>query len=753
MSTKKLLCLALTLALLAGVCTGCGGKGQETQTTPGNSGNAQDSQTPTTSGAMGRYAETDIPLPDSQESPIGILWEDGALTLYTKEQDADNFSRFRYENQAWSQPEQVAWLTDAWNRLELGATYLYSGQDGKTYAMAYPNSDTLPYGQYILGTSDGSTAQDLTPPSLVELNANGYRSYILDMAVLSDGTLALGTDAGVGFYQNGKQTHLVEGVPLIMDHQTMVAASQESVAVFAPDATSVDIYSTSDFQKLTTVAIQQDLYESLIFPGENGIWYLVTQAGILRFTQDGSIVETIMEGANGMMGSTTAGKMQFLCGDQEDFYGLYRNYSSGTYFLKYYSYHDDIPSSASTTLSIYGLQESSTVSQAVYEFQSAHPEVQVQYNFSVGPYETPSGDVIRSLNAELLNGGGADVLILDGLPIDSYMEKGILADLSDLTGTLGEQGVLLDIIGNAAALDGKTYALPARIAVPIQFGSKEELEALESLDALHNYVETHPDSPLFGYTIHDSAGITLFHIMYQDLLLADGSLDEKKLTLLLEDWMQICEACNTKMLEEAWELDTVWDRTRIPFFSGSELYKDGNNAQVQQIDGLISTISPYITIQKKNFTPQPVQDYYIPKVMAGVNASSPSQDLAKEFIELLFSDSIQQLNNTDGFPVSTYGLEAMIEYSESEVARGMVVSSGSTDPETGEEFIESGTYPPRERLEELIELIKGLNKPFSVDSTISQTVWEEMNRCYEGQQTPAETSRAICQKVSMYLAE
>lgn len=164
MSTKKLLCLALTLALLAGVCTGCGGKGQETQTTPGNSGNAQDSQTPTTSGAMGRYAETDIPLPDSQESPIGILWEDGALTLYTKEQDADNFSRFRYENQAWSQPEQVAWLTDAWNRLELRATYLYSGQDGKTYAMAYPNSDTLPYGQYILGTSDGSTAQDLTPP-------------------------------------------------------------------------------------------------------------------------------------------------------------------------------------------------------------------------------------------------------------------------------------------------------------------------------------------------------------------------------------------------------------------------------------------------------------------------------------------------------------------------------------------------------------------------------------------------------------
>ena len=46
--------------------------------------------------------------------------------------------------------------------------------------------------------------------------------------------------------------------------------------------------------------------------------------------------------------------------------------------------------------------------------------------------EVPTADTIRALNAELLNGSGADVLMLDGLPVESYMEKGILADLSDL---------------------------------------------------------------------------------------------------------------------------------------------------------------------------------------------------------------------------------------------------------------------------------------------------------------------------------
>lgn len=41
-------------------------------------------------------------------------------------------------------------------------------------------------------------------------------------------------------------------------------------------------------------------------------------------------------------------------------------------------------------------------------------------------------DVIRALNTELLNGKGADVLILDGLPMETYKNKGILADLSSL---------------------------------------------------------------------------------------------------------------------------------------------------------------------------------------------------------------------------------------------------------------------------------------------------------------------------------
>ena len=40
-------------------------------------------------------------------------------------------------------------------------------------------------------------------------------------------------------------------------------------------------------------------------------------------------------------------------------------------------------------------------------------------------------DAIKALNTEIMAGNGPDVIMLDGLPIESYLAKGMLADLSE----------------------------------------------------------------------------------------------------------------------------------------------------------------------------------------------------------------------------------------------------------------------------------------------------------------------------------
>lgn len=755
MKCKKLFCLALSLTLAAGLFSGCGkGSGPDSQDSqngssqdPGN--NAQEA------GAMGRYGERDIPLPQDAANPFGILWEDGALTLYASdEEQGHSYFRYRYENQAWSQPEPVAWMNDAADRLGLAAAYLYGGNDGKTYALAFPCEEGLPFGQYIITSEDGSTALDLTPEPLKEEDEHGYRPYILDLAVLSDGTLALGLQSSVAFYKDGKQSSQIDSIPIAMDHQTMLAASDQTVAVYNPDGTSVDLYQTEGLKNLQNVPIGQDLMESHIFPGTNGVWYLVTHDGIMQFTEKGSIVETLMDGSYGLMGSTAASALQFLPGTQEDFYGLYRTYSDHSFLLKHYSYDEELPASTSASLSIYGLVESDTVNQAVFEFQQQHPEVQVQYNFAAGSFESPSQDAIRSLNAELLNGGGADVLLLDGLPLDSYIEKGVLSDLSDLTGDLKEKDVLMDVIGTTAQKDGKIYALPARIGIPILFGSQENMAALENLDALRSYVQSHPGEALFGKSCsHDLLGMTLFNTMYEELLLEDRSLDEEKLAALLTDWMQICQDSQTSKFEETFDISPFWDTLSFTFNTGGMFPEGTDFVSVEELRGLSSTMISFTKIRESQLTFQSLRNYYVPRIIAGVNSSSPEQELAKEFIRTLYSDPVQSLDSYEGFSVTGKALDGLADYVETDAAKEVSVGSSYQNPDTGEVISLDGVYPPREQVEELTALIRKTNKPFRIDTAISDTVLEELENCYQNRQTPQETAAAICQKVRIYLAE
>ena len=97
--------------------------------------------------------------------------------------------------------------------------------------------------------------------------------------------------------------------------------------------------------------------------------------------------------------------------------------------------------------------------QAASLFQMEHPDVRVELIDGAGESgSTLKSDTIRSLNAELLNGNGADVLVLDGLPIESYIEKGVLEDLSDIITPMVKAGELYPNIAESfTGSDGSVY--------------------------------------------------------------------------------------------------------------------------------------------------------------------------------------------------------------------------------------------------------------------------------------------------------
>lgn len=241
--------------------------------------------------------------------------------------------------------------------------------------------------------------------------------------------------------------------------------------------------------------------------------------------------------------------------------------------------------------------------------------------------------------------------------------------------------------------------------------------------------------------------------MYQELV-QDGKLNQENLARLFRCWKQICDNLDTKNLEQ------FYDYTPGKWFTGQQMYFGSGNEVLKSgrvvttdLQGIFSMMLPCNEIKNAGVSPQPIRQYYIPYVIAGINASSGNQELAKEFLLAMFSDDVQKSQTDDGFPVTENGLNALVEYVESDEAKDISVGGSFVDAETGEENFQNYGYPDGETIKSYIDMIRNLKQPFLPDQVFLETVMEEINNCYEGNQTPEGAAQAAAQKMETYLSE
>ena len=204
-----------------------------------------------------------------------------------------------------------------------------------------------------------------------------------------------------------------------------------------------------------------------------------------------------MDGGMGAMGSPVNAPAGIIKGQETEFFVLYRQWKEETYSFARYTYDKDVAAVPEHTLQVFGLSESDTIQQAVIGFQRKNPDVKVEFKTSGKEAGEVSSDDIRTLNTELLSGKGADVLLLNGLPADAYIEKGVLCDLTKLAkGLMKENRYLENMMNNTLQKDGKIYGIPVKFTVPVLYGDEQIEKALDSLDSLSAYMDKNPDAAI-----------------------------------------------------------------------------------------------------------------------------------------------------------------------------------------------------------------------------------------------------------------
>lgn len=697
---KKILALGLIVALFVTSLTGC--KKEEEK-------KRQESK--------GRYVEKEISLPNTSEIPAGLMWKDGKLgfVLVTEE---GLFQSYTYDGKEWSEGKEETELNKEPLQQADGLMNVFLGRDGNLYRRS--------------GDSP-------------------------DMEVLRDGTKLLVNikNSCVECFKDEKMVATIPTVQIATPDQTLVSASDETIAVIGEDGTSVVFYDGKTFERKHTVSMEQSLEECMLEPGKDGMWYVANQQGIHRITENGSIAETVMEGSNTYLGDAASMYLRgFVVGDSDEFYGLFSGEEG--WKLMQYVFDENAPAMAKTELSIYSLTENDTVSRAISAFRKEHPDVEIEYTWAVDRFEVVSTDEIRSLNTELLAGSGADILLLDGLSYKTYMEKGVLEDVTEVAKELEQEGILPHVIQNTAQKDGKIYAIPARIHVPLIYGTEEEVKACESLDALQAYAEKNREKKLFGYTEFDQIGMTLFHLFYPELQEEDGSLDEEKLVKLLQTVCQLYENGGLKEYNGYSEKSKFyWLELKSYFMSNQEMTAPSYQEYVHMVEtsGFDSVRDIYYSSGNIQASIESIKNYYVPYTIAGINASSLHKKVAKEFIPYLFKEEIQKKESYEGFTVSEKVLNQMPDYVETSEGKKDIRKYVGLDQNTREEYEVKMGYPSKEETQKLVALIKNLDTPFYQEQIVTEMVLEELERLYCGKQSVEETAREICKKVDLYLAE
>lgn len=482
---------------------------------------------------------------------------------------------------------------------------------------------------------------------------------------------------------------------------------------------------------------------------EAGALFYADAKGIHRLAPGGSLWETVVDGELSSLGIPSlqvGGLMQDKKGGF--FVSMFDN--SGVH-LMHYTYSADTPSMPSTELSVFALSDNHTIRQAIGEFQRRNPDVRVMFRYGLTEDGAATADdVIRSLNAELLAGKGPDILLLDGLPIGSYIEKGILMDLS---GMLDSSKLLKNIV-DYYLRDGKLYSMPVRISVPVMLGSAQAVEAAKRLDTLANAAAQSPDGNFLAMNSPSGRIVQFFLTSSPAWFHGDRILDQQLLAEFLMNIKAISDACNDNAIlsasagymNRADELGLVDEGLENLI----KLSKGGLQLHMQMIDGFSQLAIPFSVKNKlENGALAPMggqsPGVFVPHGIVGINNASKHKDLAVAFVRVLFGLSVQSTDLGDGFPVSVEAIEKnIVEFPEANMGFAIGSSEG---------MITSGP-PAKVDLQAFYQdVLLCATTASTIDKVLLENVKNECDAFFAGEKTAEQTAAAIAERTQAYLTE
>lgn len=772
MKIKRMVSLMLCGMLLV---AGLGGCGKEPVLADGETVDSKSTQIEggmDASGSMGRFMESEVALPENVSDILyAALLADGSIELFARNSDNDSY-QVQVSKDGGESFSALA--IDAGQIDEIFNAYIFSSairSDGTVVGLMPGKDNTGSIMAGIIRPDGSMEKKELVIPD-VESQNQEYAAMPMDCAFDAAGNLII-ENLNSYFYRADIESGTCELLTDLEEkhvrhfgiagNQVLAVAEDGISIVNSADGTAWEADGLLDEMMAADITLADkngEYARPLVFTGgdsEDMIFY-VNHQGLFGHARGSSINEQLINGALCTIGDTSAGFLNLMMVDERQFYLAIIDGTVAGKLLKYV-YDENVPTMPEKELKIYALKDTTFLRQAVSSYQKNHQDVFVNLQIGrSGEDGVTAQDAIRALNTEILAGNGPDVLILDGLPVESYIEKGMLKDISAVVEEIdGSEGVFGNV-KQAYQKDGAIYQFPARFYVSLVNGDEEALAAGASLEKLADYVTAQKaagESKIFPM---GGAAKLLEKLYYAD---SAGWFDEsgKLKEEAIEQYLSCAKQIYDAQPNESEAVDYYSPEIDASLFGTLDAFSVVMK-EAKLGYGTLVDISELVMLHSMNevhgwsFSPanvDVVKGFGVYQ-LAGILAGTDVGEQAEDFLRTLFGAECGTLSY-NGFPVNRAAYEALCEqekhaYDGNEGNAGVSVST----PE-GERYNLLFQNLSDEVTEKITGILEAAQKPVCMDEVIKEIVLEQGEKALKGEIAVDEALHEIMQKCNLYLSE
>jgi len=397
-------------------------------------------------------------------------------------------------------------------------------------------------------------------------------------------------------------------------------------------------------------------------------------------------------------------------------------------------------------LSLFGADP--VYSQAEKMYEAKHPDVDIQIKvYSQGEGSNLEGDLekyVNTTNTELLSGKGADLIALDvsGLPVDKYVDKQALVNLSELMkqdskfdSAMYEMNIL-----DGAKMRGGLYSMPLRFFLDSLMGDAKAIQ--QSGVTFDDSTWTWGEFSSVGQRLAASGGHTYS--------MGNTPPEQMLNNLFADNYTRVVQDEKRPTSFDANAFAQLMEQVKTMYADKVVTDAEVNAGDYFFAPGLILSpedyfVGPAMFYQQGKIYRKPLAagqqagGTFVMNKNLGMNRSSKVQAEAWDFMKFLMSEEIQTLPELQGFSVNKKVNEKTFKDLE---------DKGAIESPMG------STIPVRKTDIDMIKQMMGdATTPQRSESKIQSIIEEEAKAYYSGQKSAQAVADLVANRVTTYLNE